>query len=203
LIIGILAGSGLVVSLTQTLVIPLLPIFPGELHSSAADVSWLVTASLVAGAVGAPMFGRLGDLYGKRRALLVALGLMTVGSIIGAALPTFGVLLLARVLQGLSLGAIALGISLMRDELPPQRVGYGVALMSATLGIGAAAGLPFCGFVADQVSWRWLFAGMAVLGAVLLAAVGRYVAESPLRAEGRFDLPGAVGLGQRWSACCW
>jgi MFS family permease len=195
LIIGILAGSGLVVSLTQTLVIPLLPIFPGELHSSAADVSWLVTASLVAGAVGAPMFGRLGDLYGKRRALLVALGLMTVGSVIGAALPTFGVLLLARVLQGLSLGAIALGISLMRDELPPQRVGYGVALMSATLGIGAAAGLPFCGFVADQVSWRWLFAGMAVLGAVLLAAVGRYVAESPLRAEGRFDLPGAVGLG--------
>src|SRR6476646_2411447 len=136
------------------MVIPVLPILPRELDSSPANVSWLITSSLVAGAVGAPVFGRLGDMYGKRRSLLVALALMVLGSALGAIPAGLTLLLVARVLQGLSLGAIPLGISLMRDELPADRVGSGVGLMSATLSIGAAIGLPLSGFVADHASWR-------------------------------------------------
>ena len=82
----------------------------------------------------------------------------------------------------------------MRDILPEGRVGAGVALMSSSLGIGGAIGLPLTGLVAEQASWRWLFAGAAVLGALLVVAVLRWVDESPVRAGGRFDLPGAVGL---------
>ena len=110
----------------------------------------------------------------------------------------------------------------MRDVLPAERVGSGIALMSSSLGIGGAIGLPLTGLVAEHASWRWLFAGAAVLGAVQLLLVRRVVAESTLRSGGRFDLPGAlglaaalvcllladlpgqrVGLGQRrgWSAC--
>ena len=89
---------------------------------------------------------------------------------------------------------IPLGISIMRDVLPEGRVGSGVALMSSSLGIGGAIGLPLTGIVAEQASWRWLFGGAAVLGALLVAAVLRWVDESPVRAGGRFDLPGAVGL---------
>ena len=195
LIIGVLAAGGITASLSQTLVIPLLPVLQREFDASPATTSWLVTSSLVAGAVGAPLFGRLGDLYGRRRLLLVCLAVMVAGSVLGAVAPGIALLLVARVAQGLALGMLPLAISLIRDELPEDRVGSGVALVSVTLGIGAAAGLPLCGFVVDHVSWRWLFAGVAVLGLIQLALVRRFVGESPHRADGGFDLPGAVGLG--------
>src|SRR5919197_4230831 len=84
LVVAVLASGGLVVSLMQTLVVPLLPQYPRLLSASTATVSWLVTATLVAGAVCAPVLGRLGDMYGKRRMLLVALGMITAGSALGA-----------------------------------------------------------------------------------------------------------------------
>jgi MFS family permease len=178
----------------QTLVVPLLPQFPRLLSASPGTVAWLVTATLVAGAVCAPVLGRLGDMYGKRRMLVVALGMVTIGSALGAVAPNVGVLIAARALQGAAMGVIALGISVMRDVLPPARVGSGIALMSSSLGIGGAIGLPLTGVVAEQASWRWLFAGAAVLGVVQLVLVRAVVRESPLRSGGRFDLPGAVGL---------
>jgi MFS family permease len=194
LVVGVLAACGLAVSLMQTLVVPLLPRYPQLLNASTSTVTWLVTATLVAGAVCAPMLGRLGDMYGKRRMLVVALGLVTVGSALGALAPDVTTLIVARALQGASLGVVPLGISIMRDVLPEGRVGGGVALMSSSLGIGGAVGLPLTGVVAEHASWRWLFAGAAVLGVVLLASVLRWVDESPVRAGGRFDLPGALGL---------
>jgi MFS family permease len=194
LVIGVLASCGLSVSLMQTLVVPLLPRFPQLLGASPSTVAWLVTATLVAGAVCAPVLGRLGDMYGKRRMLLLALGLVTVGSALGAMAPGIEVLLVARVLQGASLGVVPLGLSIMRDELPADRVGSGIALMSSSLGIGGAVGLPVTGLVVEQASWRWLFAGAAVLGAVQFLLVRRLIGESPVRTGGRFDLPGAVLL---------
>src|SRR6201991_1515821 len=98
----------------QTLVVPLLPQFPRLLSASPATVAWLVTATLVAGAVCAPVLGRLGDMYGKRRVLLVALGMIAVGSVLGAIAPNAAVLIGARALQGAALGVIPLGISIMR-----------------------------------------------------------------------------------------
>src|SRR5262245_32322564 len=178
----------------QTLVVPLLPRYPQLLGASTSTVTWLVTATLVAGAVCAPVLGRFGDMYGKRKMLVVALALVTAGSALGAVAPDVGTLIAARALQGASLGVIPLGISIMRDVLPAGRVGSGVALMSSSLGIGGAIGLPLTGVVAEHASWRWLFAGAAVLGVVLIVGVRRFVDESPVRAGGRFDLPGAAGL---------
>jgi len=194
LVITVLASCGMAVSLMQTLVVPLLPQFPRLLGASPATVAWLVTATLVAGAVCAPVLGRLGDMYGRRRMLLVALGLVTVGSALGAVAPGVEVLIVARALQGASLGVVPLGISIMREILPGDRMGTGVALMSSSLGIGGAIGLPLTGLVAERAGWRWLFAGAAVLCVLLLLLVHRLVRESPERPGGRFDLPGAIGL---------
>lgn len=194
LLIGVLASCGLSVSLMQTLVVPLLPRYPRLLDTTPSTVAWLVTATLVAGAVCAPVLGRLADMYGKRRMLLVALGLVTVGSTLGAVAPGVEVLLVARVLQGASLGVVPLGLSIMRDELPAHRVGGGIALMSSSLGIGGAIGLPLTGVVAENANWRWLFAGAAVLGAAQLLVVRGLIRESRVRTGGRFDVGGAVVL---------
>ncbi|MEV1294509.1 MFS transporter [Pseudonocardia sp. NPDC049635] len=193
--IVVLAAGGVLVSLLQTVVVPLLPRFPELLSVSPSTASWLITANLVAGAVSAPVLGRLGDMFGKRRMLLVALGLVGVGSLLGALAPGIGLLLVGRVLQGAAFGVIALGMSLMRDILPPERVGFGVGLMSSSLGFGGAIGLPITGVVAQFTDWRWLFAGAAALALLQIVLVLRLVAESGQRPGGRFDAVGAIGIG--------
>lgn len=189
-----LASCGIVVSLMQTIVMPLLPEFPRLLNTTTSGAAWLVTANLIAGAVCAPVLGRLGDMYGKRRLLLVALGVMAAGSALGALSNVFAVVLVARALQGAAMGVVPLGISIMRDELPEERVAGGIALMSSTLGAGGAIGLPLTGVVAEHFSWHWLFAGAAALGLLGMVAIWRLVPESPVRSGGRFDLVGALGL---------
>ncbi|MEQ3554176.1 MFS transporter [Pseudonocardia nematodicida] len=193
--ITVLASCGVLVSLLQTMVVPLLPQFPALLSVSPATASWLITANLIAGAVSAPVFGRLGDMYGKRRMLLVALGMIAAGSLLGALTTDIVFLLVARVLQGAAFGVIALGMSLMRDVLPPERIGSGVGLMSSSLGFGGAIGLPLTGVVAQFADWRWLFAGTAAMAVLQLLLVGRLVPESGSRPGGRFDVVGALGIG--------
>ncbi|MFF2429994.1 MFS transporter [Streptomyces mirabilis] len=193
-VVAVLAFAGIVVSLMQTLVIPLVPELPGYLGASASDTTWAITATLLAGAVATPVVGRLGDMYGKRRMLLASLAMLVAGSAVCALSDSLVPMVVGRTLQGLSAGVIALGISIMRDELPPERLGGATAMMSASLGIGAALGLPAAAFLADHADWHLLFwtaAGFGVVAAVLVVTL---VPESSVRTGGRFDLVGAAGL---------
>ncbi|WP_086846007.1 MFS transporter [Amycolatopsis kentuckyensis] len=194
LVVAVLALAGITVSLMQTLVIPLIPALPGLLHASAADATWAITATLLAGAVATPTMGRLGDMYGKRRMLLISLGALVAGSTIGALSDSLVPMVAGRTLQGLAAGVIPLGISIMRDELPAERLGSATALMSASLGVGGALGLPAAALLAENADWHALFWTAAGLGVVVTALVVALVPESPVRTGGRFDVPGAAGL---------
>jgi len=193
-VIAVACYCGIVVALTQTMIIPLVPVLPRILDSSPADASWAITATLLAAAVIMPIAGRLGDMFGKRLMLLLSLGALAAGSLVCALFGSLELVVAGRALQGLSMGAIALGISIMRDELPPARVGSAVAQVSATLGVGGAIGLPVAAVIAEKGSWHalfWVAAGLAVVGVV---AVATLVPESPVRTPARFDVLGAVGL---------
>ncbi|MFI0775133.1 MFS transporter [Streptomyces sp. NPDC021212] len=192
--VAVLAFCGIAVSVMQTLVVPLVSELPQLLHTTSSNASWVVTATLLAGAVSTPVMGRLGDMFGKRRMLMVALTLLVVGSLTCAATSELVVMVVGRAIQGGAMGAIPLGISIMRDELPPQRLGSAMALMSSSLGIGGALGLPAAAFVAQHTSWHVLFYGAAGLGAIAMALVLAVVPESSVRTPSRFDLVGAVGL---------
>ncbi|GGN07485.1 MFS transporter [Lentzea pudingi] len=193
-VVAVLAMGGIVVSLMQTLVIPLLPRFPQLLGSSPGDTTWVITSTLLAGAVATPVIGRLGDMYGKRRMLLISLVMVVVGSVIAALSYSLVPLVVGRVVQGMAVGVIPLGISIMRDELPRERLAGATALMSASLGVGGALGLPAAAILVEQSDWHMLFWTSAGAGALALAAVLVWVPESPVRSGGRFDVPGALGL---------
>lgn len=191
---GVLTLCGLIVALQQTLVVPLLPVMPGILGVSADDASWLVTATLLMGAVATPIVSRMADMYGKRKMLVLSLAIMTIGSLIAALGGSFVPLVIGRALQGVGAALIPVGISIMRDELPREKVAGGIALMSATIGIGAALGLPLAGILYEAFGWPSLFWSTALVGTLLLAAIQLLVVESPLRLPGRFDVAGAAVL---------
>ncbi|MDT8912363.1 MFS transporter [Amycolatopsis sp. PS_44_ISF1] len=193
-IVGVLALAGVVVSLMQTMIIPLVPKLPSLLGSTASETAWAVTATLLAAAVATPTMGRLGDMYGKRRLLLVSLLLLIAGSVVAALSEDLALLVVGRVLQGLAAAVIPLGISIMRDALPRERLGPATAMMSASLGIGGALGLPASALLAEKADWHLLFWTSAGLGVLVLALVQALVPESGVRAGGRFDLLGAAGL---------
>lgn len=195
-LVAVLAFGGIVASLMQTLVIPLIGDLPHILDTSASNASWVITVTLLAGAVATPVIGRLGDLYGKRRMMLICTVPLIVGSIVcalsGALLP----MIIGRALQGLGGGLVPLGISVMRDLIPPRRLHSSIAIMSASMGIGGALGLPFAAAVAENSNWRvlfWVTAVLSVVAAVLIAVV--IPANPDDGTPGRFDVLGALGVG--------
>ena len=189
--LGVVAVLGVIVALTTSLLVPVLPELSAEL---GPNTPWLLTSTLLVGAVAVPVFGRLADLHGKRRMLVVAAVALTLGSLICALSNSLTWLIVGRAVTGLATAAIPLGISLIGTVLPAKRAATGIALVSATLGIGGALGLPLAAFVAEHTDYHvlfWICVAGGVLAVVGILAVLR---EVPAAATGRMDLPGAALL---------
>ena len=186
--------AALTVSLTQSLLIPVLPTLPAALDTSPSNIEWLLTSTLLVGAVAVPLFGRLGDMFGKRRMMLIALGALVVGSLITCFTDDIALLIVGRAIQGVSLATIPLGISLLSSTLPRDRVGSAVAVISAMLGVGGALALPIASLIGQHADFHALFWITAIGGALALVAVVVVVPESTSRSGGRVDLVGAALL---------
>ncbi len=194
LVIATLALSGAVVSLMQTLLVPIIPDIPKLLDVSVDDASWLITATLLASAVATPSLSKLADMFGKRRMMIVSLIMMIAGSVLGALSLSLPLLITARAMQGFSMALIPIGISIMRDEIPREKLGFSVALMSATMGIGAAIGLPVGGLIYFALGWHGIFWVPALIGVLMLIAILVVIPESSLISGGTFDYLGGLLL---------
>ncbi|MFT4051356.1 MAG: MFS transporter [Microbacterium sp.] len=193
-IVAVLAFAGLSASFMFTLLVPIQSKLPELLDASREDTAWVVTATLLAAAVVTPIAGRLGDMYGKRRIALVLVAVMIAGSVIAALSHGIVGMIVGRALQGAVTGVIPLSISILRDVLHEDRVDGAIALISATLGVGGALGLPLSATVTEAGDWHavfWVSAGLGVAVVVLIAWI---VPPSTLRTAGRFDYLGAAGL---------
>ena len=191
----VLASSGLTAAFMQTVVTPIIPELPALLHSSTSDATWVLTATLLAAAVAAPITGRLGDMFGKRRIALALLFLMLLGSIVCATSDSIVPMIAGRALQGLGIGVVPLGISILRDAVRPQSLGRSVALVSATLGVGGAIGLPAAAWIAQSFDYHYLFVFSAALTLAAIILVWIFIPASIFRSGGRFDFLGAIGFG--------
>lgn len=187
--------AALVVSLSQTILIPVLGTLPEKLDTSVSNVQWLLTATLLVGAVAVPLMGRLGDMFGKRRLLLLSVGALVVGSVLTAVTSNVALLIAGRAIQGLSAAAIPLGISLLSSLVPRDRSGTAIATVSAMLGVGGALGLPLAAFVAQNADFHALFWVTAAASALAFVGIWTLVPEDPSRTGGRVDYVGAVLLG--------
>ncbi|MFD9591032.1 MFS transporter [Streptomyces sp. NPDC059980] len=195
-VIATLAFAGTVAAIMQTLVTPLIAELPQILHTTPANSAWVITVTLLVAAVCVPVSGRLGDLLGKRRMLLACSVPLVVGSVVCALSSSVTPMIVGRGLQGMGMGMVPLGIALLRDVVPAEKLSSSIALVSASMGIGGGLGLPISAAVAQYANWRVLFWGSAVLAVVIGTLIWFLVPDVPASAKGqRFDALGALGLG--------
>ncbi|MDF9715117.1 MFS transporter [Nocardioides sp. ChNu-153] len=190
----VLCVGGLAAALTQTLVIPIQSELPELLGTSASNAAWVVTVTLLAGGVAMPVAGRIADLVGKQRVLVASAAILVVGSLVCALADSLVPMLVGRALQGLAMGFIPVGISLMREVTPPHLTATATAAMSATLGVGGAIGLPLSAWIVQVGDWHALFWVATVLAAVILVLTWVAIPHVHDAQPGRLDVVGALGL---------
>ena len=148
-----LAAGFCAYALLQSLVVPALPVLQRELHTSTSGVAWVFTSYLLAASVVTPIAGRLGDMFGKKRVLVVALAGLAAGSLLAAVVHSLPLMIAARTIQGIGGAIFPLAFGIVRDEFPRERVAGAIALLSGLIGIGAGLGIVLAGPI-DRKSTR-------------------------------------------------
>ena len=200
LTLSVLSLAALAYILLQSLVVPALPTIGRELHTTQSTVTWVLTAYLLSASVATPILGRLGDMFGKKRVLVAVLASLAVGSVVAATTDSIAVMIVARIVQGGGGAIFPLALSIIRDELPRDRVAGAIGLISAIIGIGAGFAIVLAGPIVDNLSYHWLFwipGGMAVIS---MAATMFLIPESPIKAPGRVNISAALTLSG-WLVC--
>lgn len=196
-----LSVVALTVAVLQTGVVPVLGVMSRQLDVSTVDISWAVTANLLAAAATTPLLGRLADLHSKKRVLLWVLGIVLAGSVLAAVTSSLPLLILARVLQGAAFSLYPIGVSILRDELPPDRLMRAMAVLSGTLGFGGGMGLVVVGLLmSGDAGYHRVFWLTAAFTALVIVAVVVVVPSRPGRPVGTIDWAGAAGLAVGLSA---
>jgi EmrB/QacA subfamily drug resistance transporter len=194
LILGVLAFGGAAYALLQSLVVPALPVLQHDLHTSTSGVAWIFTSYLLAASVVTPIAGRLGDMFGKKRVLVVTLAGLAVGCLLAALVTSLPLMIVARTIQGLGGAIFPLAFGIIRDEFPQQRVAGAIALMSGILGIGGGLGIVLAGPILQGLSYHWLFWIPLVVTVLSTAAAIVFIPESTQRAPGNIHWLGAALL---------
>lgn len=200
LTLSVLALASLAYILLQSLVVPALPTIGRDLHTDQSTVTWVLTAYLLSASVATPILGRLGDMFGKKRILVWVLASLVAGSVVAATTSSIEVMILARIVQGGGGAIFPLAFSIIRDELPRERIAGAIGLISASIGIGAGFAIVLAGPIVDNLSFHWLFwipGGMALIAMV---ATMLLIPESPVTSPGRVSIPAVLTLSG-WLIC--
>lgn len=169
----------------QSTVAPALPVIQEEFHASETAVAWVFTGYLLSASVLTPIVGRLGDMFGKERTLVISLAVLST-----------------RVVQGSGGAIFPLAFGIIRDEFPREKAAQGIALISAILGIGGGLGIVLAGPIISAFDYHWLFWFPLLVTVAATLATIFFVPESPLKSPGKVDWIGAGLLSSWWSCCC-
>ena len=191
---AVLAAAVASFSLMQSLTIPVLSQIETNLHTDQSTVTWVLTAYLLSASIFTPIIGRLGDAFGKERMLVFSLVALAVGSLFAALATSIGVMIFARVVQGVGGGVLPLAFGIIRDEFPHHKVAGAVSVVSSLLAVGFGAGIVLAGPIVSGLGYHWLFWLPLIVTSIATLAAVLVVPESPVRSLGRIPVFPAVLL---------
>ena len=201
-ILILLASIAIMVMYVEAMAFPSLPMVMNDFGLTPQDyslASWIITIYLVVGAVSIPVFGKLGDIYGKKKMLVIAMSLYTVAvTLTGFSRDlsdSIYVMIAFRAFQGLGMCMFPLAFSIIRDEFPKDRIAVAQGVISAMFGVGAAIGFVVGGYVTDTLGWAWTYHTVVPFIGISTILVAFKIRESPVRYKGKVDYIGASLLG--------
>src|SRR5437588_5379303 len=190
----------LLASLDQTIVATALPTIVGDL-GGLQHLSWVVTAYLLASTITGPLYGKFGDLYGRKGTLQIAIVIFLIGSALCGIAQNMAELISFRALQGLGAGGLlTTTIAVVGDIIPPRDRGKYQGLFGAVFGVSTVIGPLLGGFFVDNLSWRWIFYVNVPIGIVALAVIAAAFHTSAEHRAHAIDYLGAVLLAAALSA---
>jgi EmrB/QacA subfamily drug resistance transporter len=172
-------------ALLQSLVIPVLTTVQQQLHTSQDAVTWVLTAYLLSASIMTPILGRVGDMVGKERVFVISLAALALGSLLAALASSIGVMIVARVIQGVGAGMIPVAFGIIRDEFPAARVTGAVGVIASLSAVGGGLGIVLAGPIVTTLGYRWLFWLPMIFTIIAGVSAVLFVPESPVRAPGR------------------
>lgn len=170
-----MVGVALLLNYVETMIIPGLPVIKNDFSTTESLTAWIVSAFLVVGSAVSPLFGKLGDSYGKKRMFLVALLFYTAGVGIAGFSNSIYFLIAARAVQGIGFAIVPLALAIIAETFPRERIATAQGVVSATFAIGAALGLIIGSYVVQDLGWQWAFHTAFILSLVLFAVVARFL----------------------------
>jgi MFS family permease len=159
----------------ETMVLPAIPDIIHELDISYENSSWILASILVTGAVMTPIAGKLSDIYGKKRILLIILGVYIIGLLLGSMAFNFVTLVTARSIQGTGISMFPIAFSILRDKFPPAKLAIAQGIFSSTLSGGAVIGLIIGGIIVGNFGWRATFLLITPIAIILFLVISRFV----------------------------
>ena len=184
----------LLVTYVETMVIPGIPTIQNDFKTTADVTSWITSALLIVGSAVSPLFGKLGDTYGKKRMFLLSMLFYMAGVGIAGFAPTIYFLILARAVQGVGFAIMPLALAIITDVFPKERVATAQGIISGTFAIGASAGLILGSYIVQDLGWQWAFHTAFVLSLVLFLVVTRVIKRDAPAEKAKVDYAGAAIL---------
>ena len=157
----------LLLNYVETMVIPGIYDIQKDLATTATIASWITSAFLIVGAAVSPLFGKLGDIYGKKKIFLTVLLFYITGVGLAGFATNIYMLIASRAIQGIGFAIVPLGLAIITDVFPKERVATAQGIISGTFAIGAAAGLIIGAYIVQDLSWQWAFHSAFILSIVL------------------------------------
>jgi MFS family permease len=173
--LAILGSSILITMYGETMLLPAIPEIITEFNISYNTASWILTAYLIAGAVMTPIAGKLSDIYGRKKMVLIIMIIYIIGISLGGLSSNITILIISRVIQGIGISMFPIAFGIVRDQFPPEKLAIGVGTFSAMFAAGSVVGLAIGGSIIQYFGWRNTFFSIIPIAILLWLIIKRFI----------------------------